>query len=249
YGRPTLGGGGNTRYMSPQGRSTLPEQALLMERLLNPSPNPGTGVVHGQQQLGLGGNIPQVLHQFGAGRACAQVLLFFRVPAAFDDIGQDLLEFLTVHVVVHPLPTNSLSRWWLYLRAAFSALLSFNSSRSFMRALCNCDLLLAMEQPIISAISLCSYPSTSCNTKMMRYPGGRLSMARSRLTRSMEPARTLSRARMSLRGPSSCCGSRASSSDTSGNPFLRRCISTTLTDKRCSQVENADSPRKVEILR
>src|SRR3954468_16822465 len=80
-------------------------------------------------------------------------------------------------------------------------------------------------------------------------PGGRLSMARSRFTRSMEPASMLSRAPMSRLGPSSCCGSNCSSSETSFSPFLRRCISTTFTASRCSHVENADSPRKVAILR
>ena len=43
-----------------------------------------------------------------------------------------------------------------YRREAFSALLNLSRSRSFILALCNCDLLLPMEQPIISAISLCS---------------------------------------------------------------------------------------------
>src|SRR5438876_3804649 len=62
---------------------------------------------------------------------------------------------------------------------AFSALLVFRSSRNFIRALCNCDLLLPIEQPTIPAISLCSYPSTSCSTKTIRYPGGRFSIARS----------------------------------------------------------------------
>src|ERR1035441_744131 len=84
---------------------------------------------------------------------------------------------------------------------------------------------------------------------MRRYPGGRLSMERSRLTRSMTPIRALSRAPMSFLGPSSLCGSKVSSSETSGSPFLRKCISTTFTARRCSQVENADSPRKVAILR
>ena len=40
-----------------------------------------------------------------------------------------------------------------------------------------------------------------------------------------------------------------SSSGTTGRPFLRKCISTTLTAMRCSQVEKADSPRNVPILR
>ena len=65
----------------------------------------------------------------------------------------------------------------------------------------------------------------------------------------MEPASTLSRAPMSFLGPSSCCGSIISSSETSESPFLRRCISTTFTLNRCSHVEKADSPRKVPILR
>ena len=45
-------------------------------------------------------------------------------------------------------------------------------------------------------------------------------MERCKLTRSMEPASTLSRAPTSFLGPSSCCGSRVSSSETSGRPFL-----------------------------
>ena len=57
-----------------------------------------------------------------------------------------------------------------------------------MRALCNCDLLLPIEHPTIPAISLCSYPSTSCNTKIERYPGGRASIARCSSRRSMDPA-------------------------------------------------------------
>src|ERR1035438_7518292 len=84
---------------------------------------------------------------------------------------------------------------------------------------------------------------------MMRYPGGRLSMARRRLTRSMAPTSALSRVPMSFLGPSSFCGSKVSSSETSGSPFLRRRMSTTFTARRCSQVEKADSPPKGAILR
>src|SRR6266404_615568 len=54
-----------------------------------------------------------------------------------------------------------------YCFVAFSALLVLSDSRSFMRALCNCDLLLPMEHPSMVAISLCSYPSTSCSTKIL----------------------------------------------------------------------------------
>src|SRR5947209_19701418 len=200
------------------------------------------------------------------------MLFFVGLATRLNDVWQDFLELLAVHFV-HPLPTcfagepcarHPLSQapTWLpvramdissrsapfYRRAAFSALLSFSRSRSFMRALCNCDLLFPIEHPIISAISLCSYPSTSCKTKMILYPGGRLSIARSRFTRSIDPASTLSLAPISFFGPSSCCGSSASSRETSGNPFLRRCISTTFTASRCSHVENADSPRNVAIF-
>src|SRR6266853_1716959 len=83
---------------------------------------------------------------------------------------------------------------------------------------------------------------------MILYPGGRLSIARSRFTRSMDPASTLSLAPISFFGPSSCCSSSASSSDISGRPFFLRCISTTFTASRCSQVENADSPLNVAIF-
>ena len=50
-------------------------------------------------------------------------------------------------------------------------------------------------------------------------------------------------------GPSSGVGSMASSSEIRERPFLRRCIKTTLMARRCNQVEKAESPRKVAILR
>ena len=40
--------------------------------------------------------------------------------------------------------------------SAFSARFILSRSRNFIRALCNCDLLLPIEQPTIVAISLCS---------------------------------------------------------------------------------------------
>lgn len=69
-------------------------------------------------------------------------------------------------ILEHPVPSQNFpaSRYRETVRSSlphyrlqvFSALLNFNSSRSFILALCSCDLLLPIEQPIISAISLCS---------------------------------------------------------------------------------------------
>src|SRR5690242_14343871 len=173
--------------MSREGHSTLREQALAMQRLLNVVPDPRIRIVHGQKQLGLFGDVAQVLHQRGARRACLQVRFVLGPASAFNDVRQYFLKLLAIHFS-HPLPTCCcrgnpkhvlcdfcisvvlrlpraasrvmdsvlLSAAMFYLRAAFSALLSFNRSRNFMRALCNCDLLLPIEHPIISAISLCS---------------------------------------------------------------------------------------------
>src|SRR5579864_973647 len=132
--------------------------------------------------------------------------------------------------------------------SAFSARFILSRSRNFIRALCSCDLLFPIEQPIIVAISLCSYPSTSCSTKIVRYPGGNRSTAFCNLSRSTDPDNTGSSAPKSFLGVSSS-PSVVSSSDTTGKPFFRKCISTTLTAMRCNHVENADSPRNVPILR
>src|SRR5438067_3092482 len=220
--------------------SLWPNEAFALQGILDVVPDLGTGITKRQKQLRLISDVTQILYQIGTDGAALQVLHLGRVAAALENIGQDFLKLGARHFL-----TFSAA----HRRTAFSALLCFNRSRSFIRALCSCDLLLPMEHPIISAISLCSYPSMSCSTKMMRYPGGRFSIARSRLTRSIEPASTLSRAPISFLGPSSCCGSSVSSNETSGNPFFRRCISTTFTESRCNQVENADSPRNVAILR
>src|SRR4051812_22957474 len=217
-----------------------PNQTFALQRALDVFPHLRAGITQRQQQFGLIGDVAQIMYQIRTDRTGLQVLHLACVAATLKDVGQDLLKLCTRHFL-------TLSP--AHRRAAFSALLNLSKSRSFIRALWSCDLLFPIEHPIISAISLCSYPSMSCSTKMMRYPGGRFSIARSRFTRSIEPASTLSRAPMSFLGPSSCCGSSVSSNETSGNPFLRRCISTTFTESRCNHVENADSPRKVPILR
>ena len=75
-------------------------------------------------------------------------------------------------------------------------------------------------------------------------------MDRSKLTRSTAPLNLKSGAPTSFLGPpDSSSGSVVSSKDATGSDFLRKRIKTTLTVIRCNQVENADSPRKVPILR
>src|SRR5437763_2969241 len=150
--------------MSLAGHSTLPDQAFTLERIFNPGPDARVRIMHRQQQPGLLRDVLQIAHQIGAGGTCFKMGLLVGISPAFDDVRQHFLKLLAIHSV-HPLRTCSPAT---HRREAFSALLSFNRSRSFMRALCNCDLLLPMEHPIISAISLCSYPSISCSTKMMR---------------------------------------------------------------------------------
>src|SRR5438067_6442419 len=195
--------------------SLWPNEAFALQGILDVVPDLGTGITKRQKQLRLISDVTQILYQIGTDGAALQVLHLGRVAAALENIGQDFLKLGARHFL-----TFSAA----HRRTAFSALLCFNRSRSFIRALCSCDLLLPMEHPIISAISLCSYPSMSCSTNMILYPGGKLSMHRSKFTRSMEQACTLSRAPMSFLGLSSCCGFIISSSETSERPFLRKCI-------------------------
>src|SRR5512146_195657 len=146
--------------MSLAGHSALLEHALPMQCLFDPGPHAWAGIIHRQDQLGLFRNVFQVAHQFGAARTTSQVSFFFLVPAVFDDVRQGLLEFFAIHFFLPPpldaSPYSGTAAQPLIRREAFSALLSFSRSRSFMRALCSCDLLFPIEQPIISAISLCS---------------------------------------------------------------------------------------------
>ena len=64
----------------------------------------------------------------------------------------------------------------------------------------------------------------------------------------MAPISALSRVPMSFLGPSSFCRSKVSSTKLRAAPSSREFISTTFTARRCSQVENADSPRRVDDL-
>src|SRR5215469_2825501 len=72
-----------------------------------------------------------------------------------------------------------------------TARLSNSRMRSF--ALCSCDFEFPTEQSSSSAISWCSYPSTSCSRKIVRYPSGSSLIARASAMRSTEPARRSSR--------------------------------------------------------
>src|SRR5258708_39901275 len=75
-------------------------------------------------------------------------------------------------------------------------------------------------------------------------------MQRSRFTLSTDPSSIKSGAPRSMVGELvSSSGSVVTSIETIGGDFLRRRISTRLTTSLCSQVEKADSPRKVWILR
>ena len=74
-------------------------QAFALQRFLNALPDPRAGFFHGNQQLGLLGDIAQIGHQVATHLAGSKVLFFLRVTARFDDEGQDALEFRTSHVL------------------------------------------------------------------------------------------------------------------------------------------------------
>src|SRR5579864_3634395 len=74
-------------------------------------------------------------------------------------------------------------------------------------------------------------------------------MARSSCNRSMEPVKARSGAPNSFVGSSNSSPLTLSSKGVTVMVFLRRRIRTVFTDSRCNQVENAESPRNVWILR
>src|SRR6266436_1464542 len=65
----------------------------------------------------------------------------------------------------------------------------------------------------------------------------------------MEPVNARSGAPYSFLGSSDSSPAESSSKEVTVKVFLRKRISTVFTDNRCSQVENADSPRKVWSFR
>src|SRR5208283_298100 len=146
-------------------------------------PDPWAGVLHGYEQLGAFLDVTQIGHEIRTDWTRRQMLLLLVAAAPVNDVRQDFLKLYTRHGRLFSLEPGlaqslevgqdlSLRTWFTshladsrhlisrdglpYLFAALCAWLSLRSSRSFMRALCSCDLLLPMEQPIISAISLCS---------------------------------------------------------------------------------------------
>ena len=101
------------------------------------------------------------------------------------------------------------------------------NSRMRRLALYSCDLEFPTEQSIIWAISSWSYPSTSCNRKMVLQPAGKSLMARASVMRSTVLASLLSRP------PGSRCSGvefwldeswfNMSSNETCFRAFLRKC--------------------------
>src|ERR1019366_10465733 len=66
--------------------------ALALQGLLNAGPHPGTGVFHGNQQLGGLRDIAQVGNQVGTEMAGCEVLLLLSAAAAVNNVRQDLLK-------------------------------------------------------------------------------------------------------------------------------------------------------------
>src|SRR4029079_18628754 len=134
------------------------DQAFSFQSSLQICPNARAGLVIGAQELGSRRNGAQIRDQLRAVGTSFQVDGMLTHSVTVDHLWQDVLKFRTRHGSSLPDTFTAVLRHGLM---AFSALLVFRSSRNFIRALCSCDLLLPMEQPTISAISLCSNPSTS----------------------------------------------------------------------------------------
>src|ERR1035438_648243 len=116
----------------------------MPDRLLDVVPDRWAGVVNGEQQPGLRGDVLEVAHQGRAVLAGLQVLVASEVTLRLKQLGKGILKLSTGHGFVHGAHHNHAIcsfRWPVLSR-----------SRSFMRALCSCDLLFPMEQSSISAI-------------------------------------------------------------------------------------------------
>lgn len=86
--------------MSQKGHSTLLDQAFALEGLLDFVPDARIGIVHGQQQPGLIGNIFEIAHQLTASLAGTQMGFLFCIAASLNDVGQGALEFLAIHFYI-----------------------------------------------------------------------------------------------------------------------------------------------------
>lgn len=174
----------------------------------------------------------------GSGRLCGTLARHYLETelacwALFETMGQ-LMTFQTA-------PTSQRFNCLLVL-------LAIRRLRNLIRALCNCDLLLPREHPNIAAISWCSYPSTSCKTKIVRQPRGRPAIALVKSNRLIDPANLASSSPDSLMGARSS-PSKALPCGTVARVFLRKYINTKFTVVRCNHVANAASPRNVPIFR
>src|SRR5262249_35517079 len=138
--------------MSQAGHSALLHRAFTLGGVRNVGAAGGFGLAPGQQRRVFFRNVFGVAPQLPAPPAGLRVGFLLDIAATLNDVRQHFLELRAIHFCI----PSRLVALPAHRRMAFSALLSFKRSRSFMRALWSCDLLLPMEQPIISAISLCS---------------------------------------------------------------------------------------------
>src|SRR5438045_8854457 len=114
-------------------------------------PHPAARFFRTLQRARFPGNELQIGNDIGAGGAGLQMLLLLGAPIVIYDLRQTLLQLRTGHTSSLP-DTAILASHGL---VAFSALLVLRSSRSFILALCHCDLLVPIDPPTTSTISLC----------------------------------------------------------------------------------------------
>jgi hypothetical protein len=121
-------------------------------------------------------------------------------------------------------------------------------SRRSLRARRRRDLLLSMDKPRRSAISLCRNPETSCKMNTDRFLSGRVPTAWSIIRHSLAEA-TVVFCRFSFAASNDASTSRMAPIEVALRPLLRKCINAQLTATRYSQLLKLDSCRKVGNLR
>lgn len=105
-------------------------------------------------------NLQEIVSDTAAMLAFAHVVLYFRLLTQLERPINVIRKQIRTLIAKHTTPP-------------FTQVFSFPSNcRNRIRALCNCDFDVPTVTFSISAISSCSYPSTSCRTKTVRYPGG-----------------------------------------------------------------------------
>jgi hypothetical protein len=85
--------------MSLAGHSILLDPTLAFQRLLDVAPYAGTRITHWKQQFGLFRDVLEIADQFAARLAGLKMGLLLSVAASFDDVGQNLLKLLAIHVL------------------------------------------------------------------------------------------------------------------------------------------------------